>query len=491
MPRRRFRPNLKSLLISGETSLKEALEVIDRGQCGIAIVVDKDRRLRGTLTDGDIRRALIRGLPLTTPAAHILKDKPPTAPSRPIAASIKDQPSQWLHIMRESRIRQLPLLDDTGAVADLVMLDELIPMTEAVQYVEDLNLVCVPPRTPLKEAIRRIDANMRGIVLVVDQENHLLGTVTDGDIRRALLLGMDLEGPVETLLKQKSSSPYARPISMPRGTARSKLLQIMQRRKIFQVPLVDEENRVVDLVTLNDLAGSSPQTPAAMIMAGGFGKRLWPLTEEIPKPMLPVGDQPLMAHIIEQLREAGIRHVNISTHFMGDKIKEHFGDGSQFGISIEYVTEERPLGTAGALGFIEPPGGPILVVNGDVLSRVSLRAMFAFHQEQQADLTVGVRKYDIEVPYGVVEIKDTRVTKFSEKPVLHFFINAGIYLVSPSVVPLVPKGERFDMTDLIERLLKENRRVVSFPIVEYWLDIGQKADYERAQKDFQTGRIER
>lgn len=492
MPRRRYRPNLKSLFISVQTSIKDALEVIDQGQCGIALVVDDRRRLVGTLTDGDIRRSLLKGHSLDTPAAALLHDKPASSRVMPISASVGADPSEWLQLMREKGIRQLPLTDDRGSVVDLVMLDQLVPVGElGRRYVENLDLVCVLAGVSLKEAMRRIDANMRGIVLVVDEDRHLLGTVTDGDIRRAILRGMNLDDSVETLLKQKTGSRYARPIAMPDGTEPSRLLRTMERRKVFQLPLVDEENRVVDLVTLNDLLGPSQQMPTAMIMAGGFGKRLWPLTQETPKPMLPVGDQPLMEHIIGQLREAGINHVNISTHFMREKIERYFGDGSRFGISIEYVTEEHPLGTAGALGLLEPSGKPILVVNGDVLSRVNLRAMFVFHEEHHADLTVGVRKYEIEVPYGVVETEGTRIVKIAEKPVLRLFINAGIYLVSPSVLPLVPKGERFDMTDFIARLLKENRIVVSFPIIEYWMDIGQRSDYERAQRDFQEGRIDR
>ncbi|GEM_PF-275624 len=486
----RYRPNVKSLFISPGTSVKEAMEVIDRGQCGIALVVDDACRLVGTLTDGDIRRGLLKGHSLNTPASVLLHEKSPSSPAGPISAPVGADPSEWLHLMGEKGIRQLPLLDEGGAVVDLVMLDELAPVGRSGRYVEDLDLVCVVSGVTLREAMRRIDANMRGIVVVVDENRHLVGTVTDGDIRRAILRGASLDDAVGMVIEQKSGSPYAQPTVLPRGTPPSELLLTMKRLKIFQIPLVDEENRVVDLVTLNDLVAQSPHVPVAMIMAGGFGKRLWPLTRETPKPMLPVGDQPLMEHIIGQLREAGIKQVNISTHFMAEKIRDYFGDGSKFGVSIEYVTEERPLGTAGALGLVEPSGQPILVVNGDVLSRVNLRAMFAFHQEQRADLTVGVRKYEIEVPYGVVETEEMRVVKIAEKPVIRFFINAGIYLVSPAVMGFVPKGERFDMTDLIARLIHEGRLVVSFPIIEYWLDIGRQADYEQAQVDLREGRLE-
>jgi NDP-sugar pyrophosphorylase family protein len=218
-------------------------------------------------------------------------------------------------------------------------------------------------------------------------------------------------------------------------------------------------------------------------MAGGFGKRLLPLTQNTPKPMLPIGEQPLMERMIGQLRDAGIHRVNVTTHFEPEKIRDYFGDGERFGVNLNYVSEERPLGTAGALRLIETKKEPLLIINGDILTRVDFRAMLDFHREHQADLTVGVREYDFQVPYGVIETEGARVTGVNEKPVYKFFVNAGIYLLQPALDEFIPKDERFDMTDLIEKLIAAGRTVASFPIMEYWLDIGRLADYERAQED--------
>jgi len=225
-------------------------------------------------------------------------------------------------------------------------------------------------------------------------------------------------------------------------------------------------------------------------MAGGLGTRLRPLTEDLPKPMLLVGGKPLIERVIEQLWLAGIRRVNLTTHYKPEKIIEHFGDGSTFGIELNYVNEEHPLGTGGALGLMPMPSQPLLVINGDILTQVNFRAMHAFHQEQKADLTVAVRRYEIQVPYGVIECEGARVRRLQEKPQVGFLVNAGIYLLEPSVYQFIPQNTSFNMTDLIQWLLDAGRTVVSFPVHEYWLDIGQPADYAQAQSDVANGRFD-
>jgi NDP-sugar pyrophosphorylase family protein len=205
--------------------------------------------------------------------------------------------------------------------------------------------------------------------------------------------------------------------------------------------------------------------------------------------MLLVGDRPLLELIIEQLSGSGIHKVNITTHYKPEKITEHFGDGSGFGVELNYVNEEQPLGTAGALGLMEESDEPLLVINGDILTRIDFRALFAYHHEHRADLTVAVRQYDLKVPYGVVECDGPMVSGLREKPVINFFVNAGVYLLQPSVRRLIGNGERLDMTDLIQRLLEAGRPVASFPVLEYWLDIGQLPDYEQAQEDVRTGKL--
>ncbi|MEQ9023477.1 MAG: sugar phosphate nucleotidyltransferase, partial [Pseudomonadales bacterium] len=198
-------------------------------------------------------------------------------------------------------------------------------------------------------------------------------------------------------------------------------------------------------------------------MAGGFGTRLHPLTEETPKPMLPVGGRPLMEYTIKQLRKVGIKKVNIATHFRPDKIIDHFGDGSDIGVDLNYVNEMSPLGTAGALGLVEEWRGTLLMINGDILTNVDFNAMHRFHQEHQAILTVAVRQYDLQIPYGVIESNDSFVVDITEKPEAKFLVNAGIYLIEPSARTHLPKEERFDMTDLIKKLIADGQPVACFP----------------------------
>lgn len=342
---------------------------------------------------------------------------------------------------------------------------------------------CVGSSANVREAIARMDKTRVGIVLVVDEKMRLLGTLTDGDVRRAMLANMDLGQPVTVLLERKAGSRYASPITAPVGSNRRLYLSLLKQHSILHLPLVDAENRVAGLVTLDEFVPNGELPLQAMIMAGGKGKRLRPLTDSVPKPMLRVGGQPLMEIILEQLRAVGIRRVNVATHHNSDKITEHFGDGKEFGVELNYVTEDLPLGTAGALGLIKEPEETLLVINGDILSQIDFRAMLSFHREHAGDLTVAVRQYDIKIPFGVMECEGAEVRKLTEKPLLNFFVNAGIYLLEPVVYRYIPNGEQFDMTDLIQRLLEAGKRVVSFPVREYWLDIGLPENYEKAQKE--------
>jgi dTDP-glucose pyrophosphorylase/CBS domain-containing protein len=352
----------------------------------------------------------------------------------------------------------------------------------------ELEPFLVGPDDAIRQVISCIDRNAKGIALVVDAERRLLGTITDGDIRRAILAGLNLDGPASVLLARKAASPYPTPISAPIATDPNALLGLMQARSVRQLPLLDDAGRVVKLVTLDELVPPPMPKMRALIMAGGAGMRLRPLTQDMPKPMLPVGDRPLMELTVERLRHAGIRRVNVATHYQPEKIVEHFGDGGAFGVEINYLAEDQPLGTAGALGLLDKSDEPLLVINGDILTRVDFRAMLAYHRKHAADLTVAVRQYSLEVPYGTIECDGVYVRGVVEKPVIQFLVNAGIYLLEPSALNYVPAGQRTDMTDLIQRLLDDNRRIASFPIMEYWLDIGRHADYLQAQEDLKNER---
>ena len=347
----------------------------------------------------------------------------------------------------------------------------------------------ITPETTIREVIEQLNRNRQGIVLIVDDDGRLVGTITDGDIRRAILDNEPQDQQAGRLLARKVDSRYAKPVTARAGSERQELLALMRKHVIRHVPLLDDDGRVVELATLESLLPNGWSPPKAVVMAGGFGKRLRPLTDNLPKPMLPVGGKPMLERTIDQLRQAGIRHVNISTHFQPEKIRDYFGNGERFGVDIEYVSEDRPLGTAGALGLMEAGDEPLLVINGDILTSVDFKAMHRYHREHQADLTVGVRQYDFIVPYGLVECDGPEVKKISEKPRFAFFVNAGIYLLEPGVRRFIPAGRHFDMTDLMTVLIENGRNVVSFPIMEYWLDVGRPADYEQAQEDLRDGKL--
>jgi len=320
---------------------------------------------------------------------------------------------------------------------------------------------------------------------VVGPGRKLLGTVTDGDLRRATLSGVDLDAvTVDTLLRDHAGA-RKKPLTAPVGTRDTELMKTMKSSGLRHIPLVDVHGHVQELALLRELALNDDLPLTAVVMAGGLGKRLRPLTDQLPKPMLPVGDRPVMEYVLEQLQKVGISRVSITTHYKPEAIIKHFGDGKRFGIDIDYVNEEEPLGTAGALGLIDQPDAPVLVINGDVLTQVNFRAMFEYHTEHQAELTVGVRRFEVQVPYGVVEMDEqANLTGLDEKPTYRFFINAGVYLIEPKVFPLIKNQEKLDATDLIERLVADGRKVVGFPIHEYWLDIGRPEDYVRANKDW-------
>ena len=340
----------------------------------------------------------------------------------------------------------------------------------------------------LYDVIKCIDKSAKSsISLVVNEQKQLIATITDGDIRRAISRGFNLDTTVQDILLMKESGPHPTPVTAPVGIDRADLLTLMEEQSVRQVPLINSAGQVEDIILLNDLIKPSELPLQALIMAGGSGQRLRPLTAERPKPMLAVGEEPLLEHIIKQLKNAGIKRIYLSTHYKSEVIKDYFGDGSSFGVEIEYFHEEKPMGTAGVLGLMPVPTTPLLVMNGDILTQVDFRSMLNHHQEANALITLAVRLYDFQVPFGVVTCEGVSIRGLVEKPKYNFLINAGIYIIDPSVYKYVPRGKTFNMTDLIQWLLDANEKVISFPIVEYWLDIGKHSDYEQAQIDFREG----
>jgi dTDP-glucose pyrophosphorylase len=338
--------------------------------------------------------------------------------------------------------------------------------------------VAIPPHTPLETAIAALDKGGLGIVIVTDADDALLGTVTDGDVRRALLRHLPMTTPVADVM---CATPQVAEVSW----TREKTLSVMEATRLLQLPVVGPGRRVVGLETLHDVLDRKRLDNPVFLMAGGFGKRLYPLTQDCPKPMLKIGDKPILELILRSFADAGFHRFYFSTHYLPEVIREHFGDGSRWNVSIRYVHEASPLGTGGALGLLphDEIDLPVFLMNGDLLTRVDYLSLLDFHQRHAGAATLCVREYESQVPYGVVQSDGHRITQIVEKPVQRFFISAGIYILSPELVRRVAPGERIDMPTLLEREISAGRDVNMFPVHEYWLDIGRMDDFQRAQQE--------
>lgn len=336
----------------------------------------------------------------------------------------------------------------------------------------------ISPDTTILRAIEVIDASSLQIALVVDEAGKLLGTVTDGDVRRSILKGLQLSNPVTLIM-------CAEPTAASSHESRDSIVAIMKVKQIRQIPVVDAKGCVIGLDVWDDLASQKKRQNVVVLMAGGLGSRLGDLTTNCPKPLLPVGNKPVLETILNNCIEYGFSDFYISVNYMGDMLKEYFGDGSRWGVDIKYIEEDKRLGTAGALGLIsDKPSLPVLVMNSDVLTKINLQRLMAFHEEHDHAATMCVREYDVQVPYGVVKIDKHKLLGIEEKPVHRFFVSAGINVLNPETIELVPKNEYFDMPSLFEALIEKQMTTSVFPIREYWLDIGRLSDYERANGEY-------
>jgi dTDP-glucose pyrophosphorylase/CBS domain-containing protein len=466
---------LESVIIDPAASIGHAIARLDQAGTGALAVCSGDRKLVGVLTDGDIRRAILKSRPLDDPCMSIATQTP--IESRQIISA-----AEALRLMTRHEINHLPIVDADGSLIDFILRRELINEIGTDPGFELLRNVTTSPVTPIAEAMAQLDKAGTGALVLCTYERILCGVLTDGDIRRAILRREPMNSPCASIATCK-------PTIAPEGLSQSEMLDLMNQNEIDHLPVVDHENRIVKLVLRKDLIPERPLDLSAVIMAGGYGKRLYPLTKSVPKPMLPVGDRPLLELIIQQLRRSGIHDVHLTTHYLPDSIMNHFGNGENFGVRLNYCREDNPLGTAGGLKQMKRPSGPFLVINGDILTGVPFREMLTYHRRHHAVMTVGVRKYDVQVPFGVVECDDVRITSIEEKPSLNFFINAGTYLLEPSAWDYIPESQRFDMTDLIRTLLEARQPVTSFPITEYWIDVGRHEDYQKAQDDVLKGMI--
>jgi dTDP-glucose pyrophosphorylase len=338
--------------------------------------------------------------------------------------------------------------------------------------------VLLNPSSAISKAIQILDKEAQKIVLVVDESKKLLGTITDGDIRRALLKGCVLSDSIDKVMYRKARVATT-------NESRKQIQARMEKLKLMQMPIVDNNMVVHGLEVQRPFTEKQRLNNPVFIMAGGFGKRLRPLTEEVPKPMLKVGSKPILETIIEEFISSGFVQFYISVHYKAEMIKEHFGNGKQWGVNINYVHEEKPLGTAGALGLLPKKISdlPLVLMNGDLLTKVNFEELLSFHQEQGGIATMCVRKCDFRVPYGVVQKDGYRIKSIVEKPVQSFFVNAGIYILNHNLVKMIEKNSYLDMPNLLENCIEKHEQVNMFPIHEYWMDIGQIEEYERAQTD--------
>lgn len=327
----------------------------------------------------------------------------------------------------------------------------------------------------VRDAIQVIDATGLQIAMVVDGDGRLLGTVTDGDIRRAILRGVSLDEPVAHVMNEN-------PTTAREHDERETLLALMRRRRLHQVPLLDTSWRVVGLELLDDLIGASKERRnSVVLMAGGIGSRLRPLTDDCPKPLIRLGSKPILETILDTLVDNGFRRFFISVNYMADMIVDHFGDGGRWGVQIDYLRENQRLGTAGALSLLpERPDQPVLVMNGDLLTQLNFAHLLDFHADQGAAATMCVREYEMQVPYGVIETRSHQIVDIHEKPTQRYLVNAGIYVLQPETLEHIPAGQFFDMTDLFKTLLQQGMETAVFPIREYWRDIGEINELKKA-----------
>lgn len=344
---------------------------------------------------------------------------------------------------------------------------------------KDLSNVLVQENATIIDAMRLIDKNAKGILILVDDENRILGTITDGDIRRLILDGKSVKSPIINLYNKDF-------IYVNENTSINVVKQYFIENKIKFIPVVDKNKKIIDYYEIDDFINynSMEKDNPVLIMAGGLGTRLKPLTDEIPKPMLKVGNKPILQTIIEQFKEFGFTNILISVNYKADIIENYFRDGKDFGVSIKYIKEVKRLGTAGAIKLAEKYlDRPFFVINGDILTNVNLYDLLQYHLSSKATMTIGSRIYETQVPYGVLNIDESCVTSLHEKPIYSYVVSGGIYVLNPEATKSIPYDKYFDITELINELMDNRAKVSSFPINDYWMDIGKIEDYYKANDD--------
>ncbi len=330
----------------------------------------------------------------------------------------------------------------------------------------------------LKDALTTISNGAIKVALIVDKKDKLLGTLTDGDIRRGLLSGLNVNSSINSIV---SKNPIVAKITH----SKDEILKIALSKKLHQIPIVDQKGKILSISVIDELIQPKEKNNKVVLMVGGTGKRLMPLTQDNPKPMLKIAGKPILLDIIEKFANCGYKNIVMCANYKSHIIQNYFKDGSKFGVNIEYIIEEKKLGTAGALSLIVGKfKEPFFVMNGDLLTTLDFNKMLDFHLHYKSKATMAVREYNLEVPYGVVNMNKENVLSIDEKPKYNFFVNAGIYILDPYCIGLIPKNKNFDMPSLFNKIVIKKKKTVCFPIQENWLDIGKLNDYQRAQDEY-------
>lgn len=348
--------------------------------------------------------------------------------------------------------------------------------TQSNLIFENWRHASLPENATIQDAIRNLDEVALQIILIVNKEGKLIGTLSDGDIRRGLLKGLQLDSPIETII-------FRNPLVVPENLQRDIVLKLMTMNKVRQIPIVDKKGHILGLHLWDHLTGPIKRNNVMVIMAGGFGSRMHPHTEDCPKPMLQVAGKPMLEHIILRAKSEGFCEFIISVYYLGHVIEDYFSDGNRLGVKINYLREEKPLGTAGALSLMQVrPIKPFVITNGDVMTDIHYGELLDFHNQHGADATMAVCSYEWQHPYGVIQMQGIKIEAIEEKPISRTHINAGVYALSPSALNYLNAGEICDMPTLFERIRGSGQLTIAYPMHEPWLDVGRPSDLEMAKE---------
>jgi len=343
---------------------------------------------------------------------------------------------------------------------------------------KNMKKIKLSERASIKEALKVIGEGAIKLAIVVDDNDRLIGTLSDGDIRRGLLKGLGTNDPIQSLIVKE-------PIVIKNKESKEQTLKLAISKKVHHIPVVDDNGVLINIEEVNYPAIPDKKNNKVILMVGGLGTRLGNLTKDTPKPMLKVGNKSILQTIVEGFANYGYTNITMCLNYKSHIIQDYFGDGSKFGINLDYILEEKRLGTAGALSLIkENPDDPFFVMNGDILTDANIEDIHDCYVSSNAEALMCVREYDYQVPYGVVKTSNNTIVSIEEKPTQKFFVNAGIYMLSPKVLEYIPQKEFFNMTTLFEKLIENDKNVISYPLDGYWLDIGRFEEFKRANDDF-------